>query len=620
MKKKELVYIYISEFQGFNNTGFNFSAKENFYVQLQGTGEIILKKEEHDSKLPEDFWAENISNVNLLIGDNGSGKTTIMRIICRWVCFFSLGRFPKEKGIMVVKESDDTQDCIRYIAFDNKKEFSVLTEEDQCLFKKMSDSKELVTFFKDLKLIYFSNTMTELNLCNFDILLNYSMPQKIIDSNPAGFCNENIIANYKQNEFIKQVDSVLEGEIDIAANFIQMTIRDQTFEDISKLLSKEYVHVVNEIDGLWQFYLRHFYKECIFEGREIVVKILQAFFCGILDRLIWGKKVDKNNENKYVLTILADIAGSEKIIGENNGIGDWTKWIKQFLRDLLSALRSKSYLGDKDLKIAVSNIDDFIDILYEKEEDIAFLLRSDFRNEKDIFCQINLKRNKEKFKDFWHKYKKVSSYMDNIHFSWNLSSGEQNRLNLFSLFGEISQEDKNIWLLLDEPDNTFHPEWSRKLIKRISGVCSRKDQTNFQLWISTHSPILLSDMPQSSVIYLRTKKDQNKKIKENVQVNTFGQNIYVLFNDAFFLQDGIIGEFACQKIIEITIFLERLEESFDRLKKEKDIQAQDRIELLQDINNLTKYEILTDLVAEPLFRNQLKGYVETCKNLTKGFR
>lgn len=621
MKRKELLYIYISEFQGFVNTGFNFSANENFYVRLQGAGEIVLKKEEHNNKLPKDFWNQNISNVNLLIGDNGSGKTTIMRIICRWVCFFSLGRFPKEKGIMVVKESDGIQEYIRYIAFENKSELSILVEENSCLIKKMSNSEELILFFRDLKIIYFSNTMTELNLCNFDILSNYSMPQRIIDSNLTGFCNENIIANYKQFEFIKQVDSVLDEEIDIVASYIQMTIRDQTFEDILKPLSKEYVYVVKEISRLWQDYLIIFYMECSFEGQEIIVKILQAFFGGILDRLIWGKKVEKDNENKYVLAILADIVRTEKIIGENNRISDWAKWIKQILRDLLLALRSKNYLGDKDLKNAVINIDNFIDaLLLNEKEDIAFLLRSYFINEKEVVCQINLKRNKEKFKKFWFKYKKVSSYMDNFHFSWNLSSGEQNRLNLLSIFEEISQKDNNIWLLLDEPDNTFHPEWSRKLIKKIIKVCNKKAEKNFQLWISTHSPILLSDMPQSSVTYLRTKQDENKKIKENVQLNTFGQNIYVLFNDAFFLQDGIIGEFACQKIVEIAIFLERLEELLDRLKREQNIKTQERNELNQHFEKFKKYEMLTDLVAEPLFRSQLKGYINNCKKLTKGLR
>lgn len=617
MRKKELVYMYISEFKGFFDSGFNFSGKENFYVQLQEDGNIILKKEPQDGKLPEDFWGKNISNISLLIGDNGSGKTTIMRTICRWICLFSIGRLPKEKGIVVIKESDETGHYIKYIAFENEKVLSILIGEECDGLIKISDDNELAASFQDLKLVYFSNTMTELNLKNFDILLNCSMPQRIIDANFQEPCNENIIVNYKQYEFNKQVDSVLEGDIDITVSYIQMIIQDQSFEDVSKFLSNRYVDAINDIGRLWEIYSSHFNENCNLVGKELIEKILRAFFCGILDRAIWGKQTRRNHENKFVLRFLANIAEHDKIVGENNGKRDWANWIKQFFRELLSVRQSQNYKSDEKLKTAVSNINDFIDalLLYEKEEDINFLLLSDLENEKEkeFVCQINIRKNKEKFKWFWHKYKNISFYMNNIHFCWNLSSGEQNRLNLLSVFSEISEKEKNIWLLLDEPDNTFHPEWSRKLIRKIGEDCKKKYNKNFQLWVSTHSPILLSDMPAASVTYLRTVRDENRKIKENVRLNTFGQNIYVLFNDAFFLQDGIIGEFACQKITDIAIFLERLEELLDKQKKSGNMQNEELDELKRMKKGLEKNEVIADLVAEPLFKNQLKSYIDSCK-------
>lgn len=623
MRKKELVYMYISEFNGFFDSEFNFSGKENFYVQLQEDGNIILKMESQDSKLPEDFWGENISNISLLIGDNGSGKTTIMRAICRWVCLFSTGRLPKEKGIVVIKESYDTKDCIKYIAFENEEKLSISIGEECSGLKEISDGKELAAFFLEHKLIYFSNTMTELNLQHFDIFSNYSMPQRIIDANYQELCNENIIVDYKQYEFYKQVDSVLEGDIDITVSYIQIIIQDQTFEDVSKPLPPKYADAVKDIGGLWGGYSKCFDQKCNFAGRELVEKILRAFFCGILDRAIWGKNTGRDHANISVLKSLVDIANHDNKIGNNNGIRDWAKWIKQFMRELLSVFQREKYISNTDLKTAASNINDFIDVLllYKKEEDIDFLLRSELENEKEkeFVYQINIRENKEKFKWFWHKYKKISFYINNIHFCWSLSSGEQNRLNLLSVFNEISENEKNIWLLLDEPDNTFHPEWSRKLIRKISEVCRKQYNKNFQLWVSTHSPILLSDMPAASVTYLRTERDENRKIKEEVKLNTFGQNIYVLFNDAFFLQDGIIGEFACQKIIDIALSLEELEELLDKRKKSKKMKRKDLAELEQEINDLEKKEMLANLVAEPLFRNQLKSYIENCKSQIKRF-
>jgi hypothetical protein len=100
---------------------------------------------------------------------------------------------------------------------------------------------------------------------------------------------------------------------------------------------------------------------------------------------------------------------------------------------------------------------------------------------------------------------------------------------------------------MDEADLTFHPEWQRQLIKILTaflplefGQCGIND---LQVILTTHSPLLLGDIPSNNVIYLG-----NNKNKSNGERNTFGQNIHTILKDSFFLANGTLGAFAADKI------------------------------------------------------------------------
>ena len=197
----------------------------------------------------------------------------------------------------------------------------------------------------------------------------------------------------------------------------------------------------------------------------------------------------------------------------------------------------------------------------------------------------------------------IVSYVENIRFYWDASSGECNWASLFSAMLKFEDNDTNIWLLLDEPDIAFHPEWQRKLINKIISTCSEDYGDRFvQAWISTHSPIMLSDVPGYSVIYLKEKGKYPSPFEE-----TFAQNIYVLFNSAFVLESGIIGEFATDKILEVLEGLNKIERKL--FNKEKNIS-----ELSQ---KLDYYEEIINLVAEPIFRQQMEKYLSKCKKLQR---
>ena len=140
----------------------------------------------------------------------------------------------------------------------------------------------------------------------------------------------------------------------------------------------------------------------------------------------------------------------------------------------------------------------------------------------------------------------------------DLSSGEQQRISNVALFLDYMNSDEDISLLLsliDEPDTYLHPKWQKGLIDDYM-QSSITYQRNIHIIITTHSPFLLSDLPKQNIIFLDTDEEGKCQVvnglKEKKQ--TFGANIHTLLSDSFFMEDGLMGEFAKGKINEIIDF------------------------------------------------------------------
>ncbi len=128
-----------------------------------------------------------------------------------------------------------------------------------------------------------------------------------------------------------------------------------------------------------------------------------------------------------------------------------------------------------------------------------------------------------------------------------MSSGERQQIFTFAtiayhLFNLLSVSDnerisyKNVNIVLDELEICFHPELQRSLVNNLLTFLTAlklNEVMAINIILSTHSPFILSDMPESKKI---EKKDK-----------CFGANIYDLLCNHFFM-DEFIGEFAGKKI------------------------------------------------------------------------
>ncbi len=147
-----------------------------------------------------------------------------------------------------------------------------------------------------------------------------------------------------------------------------------------------------------------------------------------------------------------------------------------------------------------------------------------------------------------------------------VSSGEQSYLDLFSTLyyhaGNIaagidideyngdSLEDieDDILLLLDEGDNAFHPQWKKEYVKYLREMLPLIfPDFKIQIILTSHDPLTLSDLPKNNVVYLE-KADGVTRVSNAENKRTLGANISDLLKDSFFIQDGQIGGFIASVI------------------------------------------------------------------------
>ena len=140
-------------------------------------------------------------------------------------------------------------------------------------------------------------------------------------------------------------------------------------------------------------------------------------------------------------------------------------------------------------------------------------------------------------------------------------------------------------------------------LKKIKGI---------NILFSTHSPFILSDIPDSNILRLENGKPSIKPI-----IKTFGANIYDLLKGDFFLEKGFVGQFAMSKIREIILYTnkgEYIDEKHNLYLKIVEIIGDDIIknkiiQLLDDIRpkNFKEDELIKKLENQKQeIENQLK--------------
>ena len=557
----ELVYTYIEKMDtGIKNSEISFSEEHKFRMK-----ERTLFYVENKNKR---FFGEKISNLSLLVGKNGVGKSSILDLISFSNKNINLRRgrnsyfniFHIKDNLFLIDGSPSLIDKIENLS--TEKGLFVSVGNNKFITPPNSQiSIELqVSLIRSSPIVDWFNRYSyrDFNSYNSPIIRNVKHVESaenvfrfIVEAKNSNVTKQKIFLKVSQKLSYSSNSSAI---LDVIYGNKRITnIEDYLPEKLKRRLRlKVGENTVSFNNRIVQNYYFREHKEYFF-----IVQFLEKYLLHLIEFL------EKNGESQNIIYF---------IIKDKIRQSQFNEIKTANLLYLLNKNYSEKFLIYKIdiLKNIVNDLRDWSERLKYFEEkssrDTPFINRDDLKN------LISNFKNSEKYGYFYNNSYKIevsSASLENkdINFNFiellmvefsdlfsvqfeNLSDGEIVYFNTFSsIFMEIrkaSKDGRDCVLVLDEPDLNLHPEWCRRFIDDCITLVNNYSAVNVQFIIATHSPYMISDIPKENVFSLEEK---GKMIVIKRAEKTFAANIIDILSDTFFL-DYSIGEFARKKNIK----------------------------------------------------------------------
>lgn len=516
-------------------------------------------------------------NINAIVGNNGSGKSSLIELLY-WAnynigCISKLLRDGRTNKVLEPYKFLDfeilyttNEDKLINLIFQEGKILQHLFDHKRGKFTPsniqfdIANSSELMSFFYSIVVNYSHYALNSLEIGNWieplfhkndgyqtPIVLNPMRTKGIIDINrengllkrrllgnilePIGNQPiEDSLRNIANNKFVTQLN--LEYNSNKPSNEKYREPKDL------QLIKK----VISSIEKFFDFKLSNYELD-----EELYVNISLNY---IIEKLIkisttyrpyYKYRGKEQGTLKYIDAFIKKVKESNShIVFKVKGAIIYLKYYKEIFGD--------NYLLNKnDLIIDVEELSNKIEIIKQKE-----FLNQVFLN---TFSMVP--------PGFYNTEILLS---DGTSFN-SLSSGEKQKIhsvssiiyhiiNLNSVKESFSNEKDGyhqypfLNIILDEIELYYHPEWQKSyvkdLLKSISNIPTEgiNNIEGINITFLTHSPFILSDIPGNNVLKLKKGMPQ----EYNPEELTFGANINDVLSNEFFLGDGLIGDFAKEKI------------------------------------------------------------------------
>ena len=667
-----LAYLYIDNFRNFTNEEFNFSRDFSIHYDRDTKSLSIFQNE---FVLPEKFWGENIKDLFMIVGNNGAGKTGVMQFIIKLFIDMSINHDYR---------NHTAEEC-GFVIFEEDGKFYSYILGNWGLKCNIPQITNLHEELKHTKLIYLTNVLSSEDsrrnqypaYDRYSFLYDCSISALFHADNHNDVYSERNIANgvsqldtyliyeqYKQIKFVfdrKQSQILKEMKKDFRVPvpqklYIDIIIQDQLDILLPEIEQKSWETPLEKFtfgfEPLWGKKYRSLAAPAIqsvaaeYFPYILARSTIRSLFSSLVRWMPEGNRAEFLKETE------------QWAANEGDGIA-FFEYIVEWMCDVIIQSGERFILNAEYLSNAENLCNnkqyylDFLQFIFSERISEHFQIIEPRKwliwDYSTLHCAIDT--SDEWFITFLQKYRYVCNPDYFLNFDWGLSSGEKNLISLFSslyyifdrdytnekngaykIYNKWEKENKSVEcdsliLMLDEADLTYHPEWQREFINIFTGFLTKiyppECCKNIQLLISTHSPILLSDMPGENVIYLKcdskagaskmdnleasNAKGKKTMVQKSLPSETFGQNIYTLFKYNFFLEKGTIGAFAEKKIKKLIKDLENIE----KLVYEKNYN----ISSLK--HNLNEYWALAKLVGEPIISGKLKLRIQQIINQIK---
>jgi predicted ATPase len=539
--KYRLVYLWVEKYKNIEDTEINFTL--DYELKRDDTNKVLSLDKTHFGKLCDESNnpLANLDAFTALIGENGSGKSNLIELIS---FIYTTGKFPD-----VISDSGAKSFCV----------IEQQGEEGSSFFFISPNSDEYAAQYSMSLGIAFSQKLATFNEFGKTILYHPLNDLAAGTSSHVVFNSVKIAAN----PFKKLLSGVSNSELakKFAHNKFQLS-HLSTFKHISENTFSRFVILFSEV----KFKIitnESFHKQfSIFSKNTAYVKLYNDFISEIekgevskdqflLSYMFLTSISAVQNSANYsdVPYLVALMLTCELFI-------DDIEAIKPFEKDIIKYLNKEGrHRLQADLKSHYDKMVIKFDLFNLEYNDIngshlaIQLSHLEINSAVDYICS-------EEWFDFEGQTRSFQGAGIPLKVD-GLSSGEISVIHFLNeLKTELTESGSSCVVILDEPENSFHPEWQRCLISILIEMCQQLN-VNPQIIISSHSPFILSDILEGKALLLCREKEIDGKIQrangENLK-KSFAANIHEMLSNGFFLKNTI-GDSAKDKIAEVVFFI-----------------------------------------------------------------
>ena len=536
------------------NYKVNLKIKERISSDFIGTVSVIkeLKLEKKGNEDLKNFYSENIESINTLVGKNGSGKSSILKLLTM-TSMDLFKNYEKHEHLIIYKTDFN----------ENGKDLFLLEgihpniEEEYFLFLREKSEHQIRHDY--LFLIDIENNFKRFVLGGEKEAIYGRFKLEIkekLSTDPKGIRLYRYSKKYSERNYLNLYDYIKKLKIDNMENYkdVRMRLRIEDYYKNNRPLNN--IQFDEERDTLLIEECARLYKNNETPEEEINLSNDYVF---------------KLNFMKNILNIPFDFILESEMKKEKEKTMENLKSVTLRLKNKI-----KKRTLNETLEILYKKISDLTNFDFEEERRRIIIFANALKYLKEEKGNIFEFKNfdNEEFRNVINKYDDLinenyemkSGFLSEIIKMeiLGISDGEEVYLNLFSsIHTFIENEGKaspNIILSIDEIETYLHPEWARTLLSKLIKLLSSYNNKKFMIIIATHSPFILSDIRQGYCNLL--EKNNGETTIRKASENLFASNIHTLLKNEFFLKNTI-GEFAKTKLEEVLKLLEKetLEES-----------------------------------------------------------
>lgn len=577
-----ILFLWVNNYKHIKQQGFNLSSKYEFEFNVTESFDNTVKGElsciENDVL---SLFKNEIKDIKAIVGENGAGKSTILEILVSNIMTNSFRGFDgfivtdkfifNRKGI----KFNDSVKKIKCLDLKEINDLDIINHNRQPYQMKTEGGfgKIATTFLNQSSMIHYSPLLNTDRIYNVEGIAGSSKVWETDYWHYFDITTENVIVNDYNASITGSESYYISGESELLAH--------QTFEtkrNLDFLLDDNYGDVLfkNRIESV-DFKFNDFYSR-YWDSIDSFFKEEDQFEGSIASALnfIEDKKFPEKNGNnaletnlykqfiygilKYEYNHSKNFSGGSKKNAINRTIEIFLKSTegKRNPRTVLESYMKVTKFNKKDYTILFKKIRNIIDFILKNEliqnkDEYGF--RIDFVN-KDVLKNLIQQLYYSLHED--DEEEGLLYFFNFLSIEYKgLSSGEKNYLSMYSrlksVADSIKSDQNDLIFLFDEPEATMHPQWQTMFIYYLNILLPKMFRhKNLQIIITSHSPIILSDLPKKNVLFLEKNPETGECIvskKEDLK-DTFGANIHTLYANAFFLKDkgGAIGHFAKKEI------------------------------------------------------------------------